>query len=199
MKVVGLTGGIASGKTTVANHLRKLGAAVIDADVVARQVVIPGEPAWKKILGIFGPDVFRPDGTLDRVALGRIVFSDPTARQRLNDITHPFVFEVFRRRTEELAREGKTMVIWDVPLLLETGMDRMTDEVWVVAIDEGTQLHRLMERDRLDETAARARISSQMPLAEKVKKAHRIIDAKEPLNLMLQRVERYWKEASGEA
>ncbi|MZP29869.1 dephospho-CoA kinase [Heliobacterium undosum] len=199
MKVIGLTGGIATGKTTVAACLRRLGAAVIDADVVAREVVEPGEPAWRDIQSAFGPAVFRPDGALDRAALGRIVFADPEARARLNGIVHPRVNERFQRELAQLARQGSKVAVLDVPLLFEAGMETMADEVWVVVVDEATQVRRVMERDNLDEDAARARMSAQMPLDEKIKRADRIIDAGQPLPDMLKQVEGLWKEAAREA
>ncbi|MBM7866152.1 dephospho-CoA kinase [Heliobacterium gestii] len=198
MKVIGLTGGIAAGKTTVAACLRRLGAAVIDADVVAREVVEPGKPAWRDIQRVFGPSVFRPDGDLDRAALGRIVFADGEARARLNGIVHPQVIERFEQEMARLARQGAKVVVLDVPLLFEAGMEAMAGEIWVVAVDEVTQVRRLMERDNLDEAAARARIFAQMPLAEKIKRADRLIDAGQPLPEMKKQVEQLWKEAAGE-
>lgn len=196
MKVIGLTGGIASGKTTVSNYLKRLGAMVLDADLVARQVVTPGQPAWYEIKETFGCEVFHADGTLDRAAMGRMVFFDSQVREKLNRIIHPRVTETFRRQIRELGQNGVKAVILDVPLLLETGMERMVDEVWVVAVDEATQLQRVMERDKLDEPAARARISAQMPLKEKLKRSHRVIDANQSMEDMFRQVEALWKEAS---
>ncbi|MCW2276727.1 dephospho-CoA kinase [Heliophilum fasciatum] len=196
MKIIGLTGGIASGKTTVATHLRRLGAPVLDADVIARQVVEPGQQAWREIRQTFGPGVFLSDGKLDRAALGALVFADPTSRQQLNQIVHPQVQAVFQREIERLRAAGHRLVVLDIPLLLETGMDCMVDEVWVVAADEATQVQRLQLRDKLDEQAARSRIAAQMSLADKLKRADQVIDGQAELEVMLQQVEQLWKEKS---
>ncbi|MDD2421609.1 MAG: dephospho-CoA kinase [Heliobacteriaceae bacterium] len=197
MKIIGLTGGIASGKTTVANYLKALGAVVIDADAVARQVVRPGEPAWHEIREVFGGGVFLADGTLDRAGMGSLVFANPVARECLNQIIHPRVIETFRREINEKAGQGVAAVVLDVPLLLETGMDQLVDEVWVVAVDEPTQIARVQIRDNLDAPAAKARIGAQMPLAHKLARADRVIDATQNLPAMLGQVRRFWEEAVG--
>jgi dephospho-CoA kinase len=177
MRIIGLTGGIASGKTTVANLLAKHGGAIIDADVAAREVVSPGEPALAEIVEAFGPAVLAPDGHLNRPALAGIVFHDEAARQKLNSIVHPRVRERMFVQLDALRRqpEPPRFAVLVVPLLLESGHDWGIDQIWVVAVPEQVQLERLMLRDRLDAAAAQARIRAQMPLAEKLKHADRVL------------------------
>ena len=178
MKVIGLTGGIASGKTTVARMLEAHGGAIIDADVAAREVVAPGEPALAEIAEAFGPEVLAPDGGLNRPALAGIIFNDEAARQRLNSIVHPRVRARMIAQLDALRRqpEPPRFAVLVVPLLLESGHDWALDQVWVVAIPEDVQLERLMQRDQLALEAAQARIQAQMPLSEKLKRADRVIE-----------------------
>jgi dephospho-CoA kinase len=178
MVVIGLTGGIGTGKSAVARMLAELGAAVVDSDALAREVVAPGQPALAEIAAAFGPGVLAPDGSLDRRALGRIVFSDPAARRRLEAITHPRIREESARRVEAARAAGYGVCVCDVPLLYEVGYDALGlyDEIWVVTAPEEVQLARVRARDGLDEAAARARLAAQWPLALKVRRADRVID-----------------------
>lgn len=175
MYVIGLTGGIASGKSTVSAMLRDLGLNVLDADKVAREIVEPGQRAYNDIVREFGPQVVAPDGSLDRKVLGDLVFSQPELRMRLNQITHPRLWEVFDHRMKEMP-PGTRIVIWDVALLLETNMDRRVDEVWLVWVDEARQIERLMKRDSLSEAEAESRLRAQMSIGDKMKRADRLID-----------------------
>jgi dephospho-CoA kinase len=173
---VGLTGGIATGKSTVSAIFRGLGAVVIDADVLAREVVAPGEPALAEIAREFG-DVLLPDGTLDRKKVGALVFADAGRRKRLEAITHPAIRARFLARLRALAEERfDGIVFFDAPVMIESGNYKNMERLVVVATDEATQLRRLMARDAVDEATARARIASQMPVAEKAKLAHHVID-----------------------
>ncbi len=175
--LVGLTGSIATGKSTVSRMFAHLGARVLDADLLAREVVMPGQPAYLKIVEEFGHQVVQEDGTLDRKALGAIVFAEPVRRKRLEEITHPAIAARQQRILsvlEEEALEG--IVIWDVALLFETGGLAKMDRVVVVYADPETELARLIARDGMTEADARARIASQMPVAEKAKRAHYVID-----------------------
>ncbi|MBI4012531.1 MAG: dephospho-CoA kinase [Candidatus Rokubacteria bacterium] len=176
--LVGLTGGIASGKSTVSRQLAELGCHVIDADVLAREVVAPGQPAWRAIVEAFGQEVLRPDGTLDRPRLAALVFADAEARRRLEAITHPAIQARRDAILAELAARGfDGLVVQDAALLIEVGAARRVDRLVVVYADRAVQLERLMRRDGLDRAEAEQRVASQMPLAEKVKLAHYVIDS----------------------
>jgi dephospho-CoA kinase len=175
MRVLGLTGGIGSGKSLVARIFNDLGAEVIDADQLARDVVEPGQPALREIADAFGADVLLPDGRLNRSRLGTIIFADPAARARLNAITHP---PIRQRMAEEVAvRRGRQgVVILDIPLLYENARLDLVEAVVVVWVDPATQLRRLTERDRFSVEDAQRRIDSQMSLDEKRKRADHVID-----------------------
>ena len=175
MRVLGLTGGIGSGKSMVASMFAQLGADIIDADQLARQVVEPGQPALEEIARAFGREILLADGRLDRAKLGRLVFADPAARERLNAITHPPIRE---RMAAEIAARGSRpgLLIVDVPLLYESDRAGTVEAVIVVWVDSQTQLRRLIERDGLGEEEARQRIAAQMPLDEKRARADIVID-----------------------
>jgi dephospho-CoA kinase len=175
MKVYGLTGGIASGKSTVARVLRELGATVVDADELAREVVRPGQPAHAEIKARW-PQVIGKDGALDRARLGEIVFSDPEARAALNAMTHPRIAEASAARIEAAAGRGERLAFYEAALLVENKVDEALDGLWVVSLPEDVQLARVMARDGLSEAAARARIAAQLPLATKVARATHVID-----------------------
>jgi dephospho-CoA kinase len=175
--LVGLTGGIATGKSTVADLFRGLGAVVIDADVLAREVVEPGEPALAAIADEFGPRVLTADGRLDRKALGTIVFADADKRRRLEALTHPPIRERFHRQLEALAARGfRGLVVFDAPVMIESGNYKNMDRLVVVIADEASQLARLQARDGIERADAVRRVGSQMPLAEKAKLADYVID-----------------------
>src|SRR6267143_1251153 len=175
MKVLGLTGGIGSGKSIVASIFAQLGADVIDADRLARDVVEPGQPALQEIASAVGRDILLPDGRLDRGKLGRIIFADPVARGTLNAITHTRIRE--RMDAEIAARQsGPGVLIVDIPLLYENERTDRVKTVIVVWVDTETQLRRLVERDGLSEHDARQRIAAQMPLDEKRARADGVID-----------------------
>ena len=174
--LVGLTGGIATGKSTVAETLRGLGAEVIDADQLARDVVAPGEPALAEIVREFG-DVRNADGTLDRKKLGAIVFNDTARRKRLEAITHPAIRQRFLARVTELAARGyEGLVFFDAPVMIESGNYRNMDRLVVVFTDAATQRTRLMARDGMAAGEALARIATQMPVIDKAKLADYVID-----------------------
>jgi len=178
---VGLTGGIATGKSTVSAMFAHLGAKVVDADLLAREVVMPGQPALARIAAEFGRDVLQEDGALDRKRLGDIVFADADKRRRLEEITHPAIRARQQRILSVYEEEGyEGLVIWDVALLIETSAAGSMDRVVVVIADPDTELSRLVARDGSSEEDARRRIASQMPLAEKVKVADYVIDNSGP-------------------
>ena len=174
--LVGLTGGIATGKSTVAATLRRLGAEVIDADQLAREVVAPGEPALAQIVSEFG-DVLQPDGALDRKKLGAIVFKDAARRARLEAITHPAIRARFLGRLQALQDQGfEGLVFFDAPVMIESGNYRNMDRLVVVFTDESTQRGRLMARDLMAEAEASERMATQMPVVDKAKLADHVID-----------------------
>lgn len=177
MIIAGLTGGIASGKSTVSGLLAEAGARIIDADSIAREVVEPGTPAYDELIAFFGRGILLADGEIDRKRLGDIIFNDSAKKAHLNAIIHPRVY----RRTEEMiagiaSQSPDVVVILDIPLLLEARMKRHLAEVIVVYVPEHLQLQRLMARDRIDAKAALARIHSQMPIEEKRHLATIVID-----------------------
>jgi dephospho-CoA kinase len=175
--LVGLTGGIATGKSTVTGLLANPSVRVVDADALAREVVEPGTPAHTQIVVEFGKDVLQPDGRLDRARLGEIVFPDPAKRKRLEAITHPAIRARFEKIMADLERQGfDGLLIWDAALLVESGGHKKMDKVVVVTTDPATQLRRLMARDGSTEEAARARTASQTPLAVKVGAGDYVID-----------------------
>lgn len=195
MKIIGLTGGIASGKSTVSCILSRLGALIIDADKIAREVVEPGEKALGLIVREFGDNVLKSNGTLNRKALGNIVFNDPKKLSLLNEITHP---EIRKRILEYIKRytskEENRAIIIDAAVLIESGMHEFVDEVWLVYVDYKTQLSRLMERDNLDLKEAEARIKSQMPVEDKIKLSHKVIDNTGDIAYTEHQVKKLWTD-----
>ena len=177
MKVIGLTGGIATGKSTVSAILKKAGAVIIDADRIAREAVKKGLPAYREIVEHFGESVLLPDGEINRSLLGDIIFNSPRKKQLLNKIVHPYVSKETHRQLQQIERtQPNTIVVLDIPLLIETAMDKDLSEVIVVYAPEHIQIKRLMKRDRLTQVDARARIRSQMPIEEKKRRATIVID-----------------------
>ncbi len=176
MRVVGLTGGIASGKSTFAGALRARGIPVVDADALARAAVGPGTPALAEIARTFGPGVIAADGALDRKALGALVFADAEARRRLEAITHPAVRLALQEETSRLAARGFELVVYDAPLLYEVGLDRDLDSVVVVWAPPDVQRARLVQRDGLTPAEADARLAAQLPIDEKAARADFVID-----------------------
>lgn len=187
--LVGLTGGIATGKSTVAALLRERGCIVIDADILAREVVEPGQPAYERIVAAFGPGVLAPDRALDRKALASIVFADPERRKELEAITHPEIRARFAARVAELTEQGfDGIVIFDAAVMIESGNYRNMDRLVVVTADAEAQVRRQQARDGASVEAATRRIASQMPLAEKVKLADYVIDNAGPREATAARV-----------
>lgn len=174
--VIGLTGSIASGKSTVSLMFDEFNIPVIDADKIARQVVVPGAKAYEEIVTTFGEDVLRDDKTLDRKKLGAIVFKNEYMRKKLNGIVHPAVREQMLYQRDQFIQDGVRAVVLDIPLLFESKLTDFVDKTIVVFVDETVQLNRLIERDKLSKEEALQRINSQMPVAEKAKKADAVID-----------------------
>lgn len=165
--IIGLTGSIASGKSTVSKMLVELGYPVVDADMVARQVVEPGTETLAAIETIFGSEVVLQDGTLDRAKLGEIIFNDPASRQQLNAVIHPAIRKEILRQRDAFLSEGFETVVLDIPLLFESKLLNFAEKILVVSVSEENQLKRLMERNGLTEQEALARIGSQLPMSVK--------------------------------
>lgn len=186
MILVGLTGGVATGKSTVAKMFKQCGAVVIDADELAHNVVKPGKPAWCQIVKTFGKTVLNPDRTLNRRELGGIVFGSRTKLRQLEQIIHPRVAREQARLTRRAARIDPTaVVIYDVPLLFEAGIDKRVDKTVVVTADRKTQIARLKKRNGLSHAEAIRRIRSQMPLAKKIQRADYVLSATLPRPALL--------------
>ncbi len=173
--VIGLTGGIASGKSTVSSILKEKGITVIDADVEARFAVEKGEDAYREIIAFFGSDILLNDGSIDRGKLGSIIFHDEDKRLKLNSIVHPAVRKRMLAKKDEAIENGKQVVIMDIPLLFESKLTNMVDKTLLIYVDENIQLKRLMERNQLSIEEALARIKSQMPLVDKIRLADAVI------------------------
>lgn len=198
MLLVGLTGGIGSGKSTVARMLQQRGAVVFDADVLAREAVGPGTPGHAAVIERFGANVLAPGGELDREALASIVFADPAARRDLEAIVHPEVRRLFAEGSEAF-RDTDRIVVFSAPLLVETGMHTAFDVLVVVSATTGTQIERLMRERGLAEDSIRARIDAQAPLEAKAEVADFIVDNEGSLEELEGQVARLWNDLSTRA
>jgi dephospho-CoA kinase len=198
MLLVGLTGGIGTGKSTVARMLEKWGAVVFDADVLARQAVAPGTPGFDQVVERFGPNVLAPGGGLDREALASIVFSDPAARRDLEGIVHPEVRRMFAEGCEEY-RDSDRVVVFSAPLLVETGMHTAFDLLIVVSAPVATQIERLMRDRGMAERDVQARIAAQLPLEAKAEVADILLDNEGTLEDFERSVERVWRDLDAQA
>ncbi len=200
MILAGLTGGVASGKTTVAKMFAHCGAVVIDADALAREAVAPGKPAWRDIVRAFGRDVMHPDHTINRPRLAALVFGNQRRRRLLERIVHPRVAREQRRLVRQAeARNAKAVVVYDVPLLFEAGIDSHVDRVIVVTADRETQIARLQRRNGLTRADATRRIKSQLPLAFKRRRADYVLDGTLPTRQLAKQVRRIYAELAAAA
>lgn len=195
MMLVGLTGGVATGKSTVAKMFKQCGAVVIDADELARDVVKPGRAAWREIVKTFGKIALNPDRTLNRRTLGAIVFNDRSKLRHLERIIHPRVEREQARLTRQAARKDpNALVIYDVPLLFEAGVDKRVDTIIVITADRETQISRLKKRNGLSRAEAIRRIRSQMPLAKKIQRADHVLNGTLPRPLLRRQVGQLLKD-----
>lgn len=180
-KTIGLTGSVATGKSTVSNMIQQAGIPLVDADIAARKVVEPGTEGLKEIVAYFGGEILLADGTLDRAKLGEIIFKDKEKREKLNEITHPRVKDYMLEARERFFRAGEELVFFDIPLLFESHLESLVDQIVVVWTTPETELKRLMERNNLTKEDALRRIESQMGIDEKARKADFVIDNNESL------------------
>lgn len=190
---IGLTGGIASGKSTVSRLLVERGALLVDADRIAREIVLPGSPALDQIADRFGADMLLPDGSLDRKRLGNVVFSDAAKRKALEEITHPAIRQEMMMQMRRLEEEHpRSLVVVDVPLLYESGLTDRFEEIVVVYVPQAIQLERLMRRDGLTEAEASERLLSQWDIEKKRERADYVIDNSKGMEETRQQVEQFW-------
>jgi len=194
--IVGLTGGIVGGKSTVASMFKDLGAKIVDVDKLGHSVILPQRPAWKKIIRLFGKDVLRNDLTIDRGKLGKIVFTNQTLLKKLNEITHPEITKLIKKEinlAKNKTHNQEKILIIDAALIYEAKIDRLMDKIIVVYIDEDEQIKRLIKRNNLSKKEALQRIKSQMPMKEKVEMADYVIDNSSSLDKTKEQVEKIWQ------
>jgi len=193
MKVIGLTGGIGSGKSTVSQFLAELGAATLDADEVGHKAFKPDTEIWREVVAAFGRQVLTPDGNIDRKKLGEMVFGNAEALSRLNQIMHPRMYDMVKAQLEEHRRQGTRVVVLEAPLLLEADWTSLVDEVWVTVASESTVLKRLQEQKGLSGEEALARIRSQLSSEERVKHAKVVINTDCDLDELKSKVKELWQ------
>ncbi len=195
--IIGLTGGIVSGKSTVARMFKDLGAKIVDADKLGHKVILPQGAAWKRIIKIFGKDILKKDQTINREKLGKIVFANQNLLKKLNKITHPEIIKLIKKEislAKDDSKEEKKILIIDAALIYETKIDRLMDKIIVVYLDEEEQLKRLIKRNNLSEKEALQKIKSQIPLKEKIEIADYVIDNSNSLDKTKEQVETIWQE-----
>ena len=194
MLVVGLTGGMASGKSIVSKILKEIGLPIIDADLIAREIVRPNEAGYREIVDHFGQGLLNPDQTINRRKLAKIIFSDPEERERLNSILHPRIVKEIKIRIEDFKERGERMLIIDAALLIEAGELSLVDKLIVVTVSPKIQVRRLAQRDHLTEKEARERIATQMPLSEKMKLADYVVNNSGPVRKTIKRVKEIYNQ-----
>ena len=193
MKVIGLTGGIGSGKSTVSQFLAELGAVILDADRVGHEALKPDTEVWCEVVAAFGRQILTPSGDIDRTRLGELVFGKPESLSRLNQIMHPRMYDMVKTQLEEYRRQGVDVVVVEAPLLIEAGWTSLIDELWVTVASESTVLRRLRERTGLSQAESLARIRSQLSSEERIKHADVVINNDGDLGELKARVEELWQ------
>lgn len=192
---IGLTGGIASGKSTVSQYLVKRGAVLIDADVISREMMMPGHPVLAAVVQTYGPSILNPDGTLNRKKLGGIIFSNPQERKVLEAITHPAIREEMRQRMVKFeAVDPQRLVVADIPLLYESKLEDLYDEIMVVYVPRQIQLNRLMLRDNLNPQEAEDRLNAQMDIEVKREMADILIDNSLGIDETERQIDIFWRD-----
>ncbi len=192
-KVIGLTGGIGSGKSTVSQFLAELGATILDADKIGHEAFKPNTRAWQEVVAAFGKQIVAPSGEIDRKKLGAIVFSDPSSLSRLNQIMHPRMYEMMKARIEEYRRQGVDVVVLEAAILIEANWTSLVDEVWVTVTSEAAVLERLKKQRGLEKEHTLARIRSQLSQGERIKHADVVISNDGNLDEMKARVKELWE------
>jgi dephospho-CoA kinase len=190
--VIGLTGNFGTGKTTVSQMLAELGAAVINADELGHEVLQPDTQAYREVVAAFGKSILKPDGEIDRTKLGQLVFGDTEALTRLNEITHPRIYEIVRQRIEEYRKRGASVVVLEAALLVEAGWTSLADQVWVTTAPEATIVRRLKKARGLSREQVLTRLRAQMPQAEKAKRADVIISTDCTLDELRAKIRELW-------
>ncbi len=193
MKVIGLTGGIGSGKSTVSQFLAELGVVILNADEVGHKAFKPDSEIWRKVVAVFGRQIVTPDGNIDRKKLGNIVFGNTESRARLNQIMHPRMYALVKAQLEEYRQQGTRVVVLEAPLLLEAGWTSLVDEVWVTTAPEATVLKRLEERSGMSQAESLTRIRSQLSSAERVRHADVVINTDCDLDELKSKVMKLWQ------
>jgi len=193
MKVIGLSGGIGSGKSTVSQFLAELGAVILDADRVGHEALKPDTEVWRELVAAFGQQILTPDGNIDRAKLGDIVFGNPESLSQLNQIMHPRMYDTVKAQLEEYRRQGVDVVVLEAPLLIEAGWTSLVDEIWVTVASEATVLRRLKERMGLSESESLARIHSQLSSDERIGQANVVINTDCSLDELRVRVGELWR------
>lgn len=194
MKVIGLTGGIACGKSTASAYLRQRGACIVDADGISRDLTRKGGRGYGKVTAHFGSGILMENGEIDRRRLGALVFAHEDERSKLNAMLHPLIIEESVSAIKRARQAGYAVCVLDVPLLFESGMEKLCDETWLVYVPRDEQIRRIRERDGLDAEAAAARIDSQMPLKEKMRRADRAIDTSGSIEQTQCLLDALWEE-----
>ena len=194
MKIIGLTGGIGSGKSTVSASMAELGAVIIDADKLGHEALKPDTKVWHEIVSAFSRQVVSTNGTINREKLGAIVFSNTEARARLNQIMHPRIYDMVETQLKKYRRQGADIVVLEVPLLLEAGWASLVDEIWITTASETTILKRLKERRKLSEYESLARLRSQLPLGKRLEQADVVIDTEGTLEELKVKIKVLWQK-----
>lgn len=194
MLVIGLTGGIGTGKSTVSDTLARLGAVIINADQVGHEAFEPHTEVWKDVVAAYGKEILRPNDEIDRRRLGEIVFNDPEALSRLNKIMHPRMYRMMKDRIEELRRQGVQVVVLEAAILIEAKWTSLVDTVWITDVPEAAIIQRLGNRDGLSEEQILARIRAQMSSEERTKYADVVINTDCTLEEVVKKVETLWEE-----
>jgi dephospho-CoA kinase len=193
MKVIGLTGGIGSGKSTVAQFLAEMGAVIIDADKIGHEALKPDTEIWHEVVSAFGRQILTPDGNINRHKLGEIVFDNPESLLKLNQIMHPRMYDRVQARLKRYQRKGVSVVVLEAPLLLEADWASLVDEVWVTVAAETTVLKRLQKRNRLSKAEILARLRSQLPTEKRLGQANVIIDTDCSLDELKAKIAKLWQ------